>query len=161
MHTEHTYARHELRDLPLVPGAEPAPAAHLVSTRLLYTHHGIYVGGGRVIHYAGLAHGLGRGPVESVSLERFARGHAVQIRCDARRFDPREIVERAYSRLGERRYRVLTNNCEHFCAWALRDESCSVQIERILAIPRFIARLLRGICRGMPVTARQASSVAE
>jgi hypothetical protein len=35
--------------------------------------------------------------------------------------------------LGENRYRVLTNNCEHFCAWALRDERRSMQVERLRA----------------------------
>jgi hypothetical protein len=29
------------------------------------------------------------------------------------------------SRLGERRYRILTNNCEHFCEWCLNGASRS------------------------------------
>jgi hypothetical protein len=45
------------------------------------------------------------------------------------------VVERARSRLGECRYRLLTNNCEHFCSWALRDESRSKQIECLSALP--------------------------
>src|SRR5262245_45142880 len=109
-------------DWPLAPGEEPPFAAHLVSPRALYTHHGIYLGQGRVIHYAGLACGLRRGPVEIVSLEDFAHGRGIRVRCDVRRFDGGEVVERARSRLGERRYRILSNNCEHFCAWALRGE---------------------------------------
>jgi len=123
-------------DAVLQPGDEPPLASHLTTPRALYTHHGIYIGHGRVIHYAGLAHGLGRGPVEDVSLEGFAHGHSIRVRGDVRRFDPRAVVERARSRLGERRYRILTNNCEHFCAWALRDECCSWQVERLCAAPR-------------------------
>jgi hypothetical protein len=46
------------------------------------------------------------------------------------------IVERARSRLGENRYRITTNNCEHFCEWCLRGESRSEQVERWLAWPR-------------------------
>jgi hypothetical protein len=126
----------------LEPGVEPPLAAHLVATRRLYTHHGIYAGNGRVIHYAGLAYGWGRGPVEDVPLERFARGHDVLVRPDRRRFDRRHVVERARSRLGESRYRVLTNNCEHLCAWALRDELHSAQVERLLAIPRALLKCL-------------------
>src|SRR5262245_59687729 len=57
------------RESLLHAGGDPPLAAHLVTPRALYTHHGIYVGNGRVIHYAGLAHGLRRGPVEEVSLE--------------------------------------------------------------------------------------------
>ena len=48
------------------------------------------------------------------------------------------MVERARTRLGERSYRVLTNNCEHLCAWALRGESRSRQVDRLRAIPRLI-----------------------
>src|SRR5688572_2008093 len=66
--------------------------------------------------------------VADVPLERFARGHDVLVRPDRRRFDRRHVVERARSRLGESRYRVLTNNCEHLCAWALRDELHSAQV---------------------------------
>jgi hypothetical protein len=119
------------RDPLLGPDEEPPLACHLVTPRTLYNHHGIYVGNGRVIHYAGLAHGLRRGPVEDVSLERFARGRGIRIRHDARRFDCHEVVERARSRLGERRYRILTNNCKHFCAWALRDHDRSIQVDRL------------------------------
>jgi hypothetical protein len=127
---------HRARDLPLRPGEEPPLASHLVTPRGLYSHHGIYVGNGRVIHYAGLAHGLRRGPVEDVPLERFAHGHSIRVRCDLRRFDPSTVVERARSRLGEHSYRILTNNCEHLCAWALRNEPRSMQVDRIRSAPR-------------------------
>jgi hypothetical protein len=111
-------------------GEEPLLASHLVTPRRLYSHHGIYVGNGRVIHYAGLANGWRRGPVEEVSLERFAHGREVRVCSDSARFDRSEVVARARSRLGERSYRVLTNNCEHFCTWALRGENRSLQVER-------------------------------
>ena len=125
----------------LRPGSsgEPPLAAHLVTSRVLYTHHGIYVGNGCVIHYAGLADGLRRGPVEQVSLERFARGRSIRIQPDRRRFDRCEVVERALSRLGEAHYRFLTNNCEHFCSWALRGECLSEQVERLRAVPRLLS----------------------
>jgi Lecithin retinol acyltransferase len=134
------------RDSPLRPGEEPPLASHLITPRALYTHHGIYVGSGRVIHYAGFAYGWWRGPVEDVSLERFAHGHGVQVRRDQHCFDPRAVVERARSRLGERSYRILTNNCEHFCAWALRDEHRSSQVERLRVAPHVI---YRAICQAL------------
>src|SRR5215831_5580447 len=59
---------------------EPPLGAHLVTPRHGYTHHGIYVGGGHVVQYGGLAHVLGRGPVEEVPLSRFAHGHPIWIR---------------------------------------------------------------------------------
>lgn len=114
----------------LAPGEEPPLAAHLVTPRGLYTHHGVYVGHGRVIHYAGLGRGLRRGPVEDVSLERFARGRGIRVRSGTvRRFDREQVVERARTRLGERRYRVFTNNCEHFCEWCLGGHSRSAQVD--------------------------------
>jgi len=96
---------------------EPPLAAHLVSPRWLYTHHGIYVGHGRVIHYAGFSSGFHRAPVEEVSLEEFAKGCIVCVRTAPRAFDPSEVVSRARTRLGENDYRLLTNNCLHFCSW--------------------------------------------
>ena len=56
--------------------------------------------------------------------------------------DRRDVVARARSRLGERSYRVLTNNCEHFCVWALRGDSRSTQVERLRATPRAMWRAL-------------------
>jgi hypothetical protein len=133
-------------DAPATPG-EPELAAHLVTSRWLYSHHGLYVGAGRVIHYAGLAYGWRRGPVEIIPLERFANGREVRVQCDRRIFDRCQVVARALSRLGEKRYRILTNNCEHFCAWALRNELCSPQIERLVAWPRRLIRILFAITR--------------
>jgi hypothetical protein len=111
---------------------------------VLYKHHGIYVGNGRVIHYAGLAYGLRRGPVEEVSLERFADGRQIEVRPDRRLFDRREVVERARSRLGESRYRLLTNNCVHLCAWALRDESRGWRTDRLRMVLRAVFHAIRG-----------------
>jgi len=117
------------------PAREPfALGAHLVTPRRGYTHHGIYIGGGRVVHYAGWSRAaLTRRPVEEVSLAEFADGHGVSARCDSpRRFAPAEVVARARSRLGENRYRIASNNCEHFCHWCLSGQSRSAQIERLL-----------------------------
>ena len=116
-------------DLPL--------GAHLVTGRQGYAHHGIYAGQGRVIHYAGFAHALRAGPVEEISLEAFAAGCAVAVRLEpCACFVGTEAVARARSRLGESRYRLLSNNCEHFCSWCLSGESRSEQVEACLRQPR-------------------------
>jgi hypothetical protein len=92
--------------------------AHLVTLRRGYTHHGIYVGDGQVVHYMGLSSALRRGPVAKVTLEQFASGRVVSIEPEpAAAYTPIEIVKRAQSRLGEDRYSLLHNNCEHLCAW--------------------------------------------
>jgi hypothetical protein len=110
--------------------------AHVVTPRRGYLHHGIYVGGGRVVHYAGLATGLHRGPVEETSLDSFGHGRPVWLKSYApSTFDPREVIRRARSRVGEDRYRLWTNNCEHFCEWCLRGEPRSYQVEAWLMRP--------------------------
>jgi hypothetical protein len=109
--------------------------AHILSPRLGYQHHGIYIGQSRVVQYAGLSGGLIHGPVEEVSLSQFAGGRRISTRSSERRsFDREEVVRRARSRLGEDRYRVLRNNCEHFAEWCLYGEARSYQIERLLAL---------------------------
>jgi hypothetical protein len=82
--------------------------AHLVTPRGWYEHHGIYVREGHVIHYAGYCYGLQTGPVEEVSLEAFRAGRALAVRVHVEaRYAPAEIVERARSRIGERRSHLL------------------------------------------------------
>jgi hypothetical protein len=93
-----------------------------VSSRGFYTHHGIYVGNGRVIHYSGYSSGLrhGRGPVEEISLEEFTQGCVTWVRPGPAIYGSEEVVQRARARLGEDHYRLLNNNCWHFCKWCLR-----------------------------------------
>jgi hypothetical protein len=116
---------------------EPPLGSHLVTPRRGYLHHGIYVGARKVVHYAGFVHGLRRGPVEEVPFAHFARGQCVWVRSEVPSdFDVREVICRARSRVGEDRYRLLTNNCEHFCEWCLCGTARSFQIEAWRARPR-------------------------
>jgi Lecithin retinol acyltransferase len=99
-------------DLPL--------GAHLVTPRWFYRHHGIYAGNGRVIHYAGFKTLFHRGPVEETTLEAFAGGRGIRVKpWAAPRFSGSESVARARSRIGEDRYRLLSNNCLHFARWCI------------------------------------------
>lgn len=114
---------------------EPVPGTHLVTSRRGYTHHGIYVGHGMVVHYAGLSRLLQSGPVEEVTMRQFSMGRPVRIagQCESL-YSLQEIVRRARSRLGENKYHVLKNNCEHFCNWCITGRSRSIQVERPEAI---------------------------
>jgi Lecithin retinol acyltransferase len=103
------------------------------------------------VHYAGSTRGLLRGPVEETSLDRFTCGREIWVRRrTAIDFEPSEVVRRARSRLGEDRYRVFSNNCEHFCEWCLHGEHRSYQVEALLSLParaldvalRLVARLV-------------------
>ena len=127
-----------LRPIPLgSPTAELPTGCWLVAARWGYTHHGIYVGGCRVVHYAGLSRGWSRGPVEIVSLAEFSLGQTLWAKwTPTARYVGLAAAERALSRLGEDDYRIMTNNCEHFCAWCLVGESRSRQVEQWFAWPR-------------------------
>jgi hypothetical protein len=133
-HEPHAGVRRALRLL--VAESEPPIGAHIVTRRHGYAHHGIYAGVGRVVHYAGLSRGLHRGPVEEISLSRFAAGRRVSVVTDMPpNFEGPEVARRARSRIGEDNYRLLTNNCEHFCEWCLRGQHRSYQIDAWLAFP--------------------------
>jgi Lecithin retinol acyltransferase len=123
---------------PLSPGETPPPGAHLVTPWHGYAHHGVYVGGGNVVHYGALMYDLIRRPVEEVSLAAFAEGRPVFVVAHNETvFDAAEVIRRARSRLGENRYRLLSNNCEHFVEWCLHDVHRSFQVETALEFPRW------------------------
>jgi hypothetical protein len=121
------------QDRILARSEEPPIGSHLITPRVCYVHHGIYLGGGKVIHCGAVSCFIPRGPVEEVSLRDFRRGRAIAVRGGVpARYGAREIAARARSRLGEDRYRLLTNNCEHFCEWCIRGEPRSYQVERLM-----------------------------
>ena len=117
------------------------PGTHVVTDRILYAHHGIYVGNGRVVHYAGLCNGWQSGLIEEVSLEEFADGERIlAVAHSSRSFSNAEIVARARSRLGEDMYHIVRNNCEHFCQWCVTGRKHSWQVREWMSLP---GRLLR------------------
>lgn len=124
-------------------GAEIPVGSHLITSRNGYFHHGIYLGASQVVHYSGLCTGLHAGPVELIELNRFASGNQV-CACTVQRggFQREEVVRRALSRVGENRYRLLTNNCEHFCNWCVYGESRSDQVRNFAAHPFAALRLI-------------------
>ena len=136
----------------LVANEQPPLGSHLITPRRGFAHHGIYVGRGNVVHYRSVVRRFCRGPVEEVSLASFAQERGVWVRrCCAPRFDATEVIHRARSRLGEDRYRLLSNNCEHFCEWCLRGEQRSYQAELLLEMPRRLARACRDVLANLVV----------
>jgi hypothetical protein len=100
-----------------------------VNVEGVYQHHGIDVGDGNVIHY--------RKPseiIECTSFETFSRGNPVYIRQypDGFCFIGDVVVNRAISRLGENKYNLIFNNCEHFATWCKTGVSDSQQIKNFM-----------------------------
>jgi hypothetical protein len=81
--------------------------------------------------------------------------------------DRPEVVRRARSRLGEDRYHVLTNNCEHFCEWCVHGQNRSYQVDALVSRVgtgwlRFVgpfARILKDAVRIFTVRVTERTSL--
>lgn len=97
---------------------------HFSLTSLIgYTHHAIYIGDNKVIHYDGEPGREEAAEIQIASIEKFAAGDPINPYSDESDFTPGEIVARAHYRLGEKKYSVGHNNCQHFCNWCRGDHS--------------------------------------
>ena len=91
----------------------------------LFTHHGIELGDGTVAHYL-----EGREILRSPLLE-FSRGQPLAVvSYPEGRCSPNGVtLRRAMGRIGEQRYNLLFNNCEHFAHWCKTGRHRSAQVE--------------------------------
>lgn len=125
-----------------------------------YEHYAIYAGKRRVIHYAGETSDFGgKVSIHEAPFERFLgrsrdyfvisfdSRYPVKIhsstkfismgyldRCNIeyrKKYSPEETLKRAYSRIGESRYNLVNNNCEHFALWCKTGISESTQVKLI------------------------------
>ncbi len=103
----------------------------LANVEGIYEHHGIDCGDGDVIHY--------RKPseiIEKTPFSTFSKGNPVYIReypigfC----FIGDVVVNRAINRLGENKYNLLFNNCEHFATWCKTGVNDSKQVREFVPI---------------------------
>ena len=120
-----------------------------------YQHFGIYAGDGRVIHYYKESNPLvSEGIIMETSLSEFRSGsdtlyvlngdsnHKNLLDWLLKRlfgenmptFSPRETVERARSKIGQKGYSLVNNNCEHFALWCKTGIAMSSQVEEVLAL---------------------------
>lgn len=96
-----------------------------------YWHHAIDLGDGTVVHYAG-----GRGDTRVVAREpwdAFALGGQVVIRQHRAGLPADLIVARALDSLGEHRYSLVRNNCEHLATWCSTARRSSSQVRAYTA----------------------------
>jgi len=100
-----------------------------------YKHYGVYIGDNKVVHFApyeGPDISFENGIIHETTLDSFLRGRDLQLALDAKpAYSEREIVQRARSRLGEKGYNIVTNNCEHFARWCVTGKSVSTQVENV------------------------------
>lgn len=148
------------------------PGDVLAASRLggLYDHFAVYVGDGRVIHYAAdRGDFAGRISIHEAPYEAFENGTAGAVVVDfpddngsysgpalpghvrassiseAGLFDairgafyhlytPGETIARARSRLGEEKYSLPFNNCEHFAIWCKTGVHESHQVNKWMTL---------------------------
>ncbi|NEP87111.1 MAG: NC domain-containing protein [Okeania sp. SIO2C2] len=95
----------------------------------VYEHHGIDCGDGTVIHYR-----KGTETIERTSKEYFTDRRKVYVKRYPVRYIADTVIQRAESRLGERKYNIIKNNCEHFATWCITGVSQSQQVKNFIPL---------------------------
>jgi hypothetical protein len=92
-------------------------------------HHGIDCGNDTVIHYQKNYKNEKNGIILWVPMKEFAKGKKIYtVKYD--NYDPPLIVvERAKRKLGETKYNLFNNNCEHFARYCKTGMPISHQVE--------------------------------
>lgn len=107
---------------------------------LPYKHFGIYLGNNKVIHYHGES--IETALIQEDSIETFLKNsidnklHILEtISSEVENdFSVEETIARAKSRLGEKAYGLLMNNCEHFAMWCKYGTKKSTQVENVISL---------------------------
>lgn len=133
-----------------------------------YEHYGIYIGNGKVIHYAAeggdftgkiciheadflefirkgrdffYLHFDGKCPIKIYQDEKVYSGDRLPFANinKYKIYSPEETVLRARNRMGEEKYNFVTKNCEHFALWCKTDVEESTQVTRGAMNGMFVA----------------------
>ncbi len=101
----------------------------------VYSHHGIDMGDGTVVHFSGEPLRMRHACVRCDDLEDFlAEGELYVVEyADAPR-EPDEVAEAARSHVGEVGYDMWRNNCEHFATYCKTGQHQSKQVVRMAKV---------------------------
>ena len=114
----------------------------------LYDHYGIYESDNVIYEYAADSGDFGKkATVHITTLKTFMDNskevHAVVYPPSEKYtlYSPSDTIARARSKLGETKYNLVTNNCEHFAVWCKTGVQKSGQVRgffvRVFLFPRF------------------------
>jgi hypothetical protein len=101
-----------------------AQADHIYVNRTGYVHHGIDCGDETVIHYDGEK-------ISEIPIADFGGEEQYCVRLYSSCYRNDLVIRRAKSRLGESKYNLLFNNCEHFATWCKNGSSESEQVKNV------------------------------
>jgi hypothetical protein len=105
-----------------------AKADHIYVRRAGYTHHGIDMGDGTVIHYTGEVGRKAGAAIRRTSRRIFARGARIRVRAYAECSADHVVISRACGRLRDACFNLALNNCEHFATWCKTGRHRSAQV---------------------------------
>jgi hypothetical protein len=101
------------------------------------THHALYLGDGRIMHFTGGVTEKANATIKVDTLHKLSKymtqvGHkACRIEVvphPSNALERREIVERALSLVGQTGYNLFSKNCEHVVLWCVTGEEHSYQV---------------------------------
>ena len=101
-------------------------------TRRFYTHHGIYVGDGKVIHVTGSIREKIDPEVRETDLSRFLKGGTLKRWKHEQRLPASETVRIAKRHISDKSYSMIWNNCEHFASYCATGKRKSKQVRRVM-----------------------------
>ena len=119
---------------------KPVFGDHICVSRGLYSHHGIYASDDCIIHFASNELGHETDPnyasICITDIQNFCRDGKLLVReftdleLKEKRM-PQDVVNYAFTKLGEKGYDLLHNNCEHFANECLFGKRVSSQVDNI------------------------------
>ncbi|MDY6853783.1 MAG: lecithin retinol acyltransferase family protein [Thermodesulfobacteriota bacterium] len=107
------------------------PGDHIYVRRYsrFYSHHGIYMGNNRVVHYTGNGGKEKKSPrVKETVLEEFLKGGTLRRYKHKKRLPQDETLKLAREYLTDGDYSLIFNNCEHFATYCATGKKKSRQV---------------------------------
>ena len=120
----------------------PVFGDHIRVNRGLYSHHVIYANDDCVIHFAPPNNTGEIDPANALvvmtNLADFLNGGLLEVRTFSleetkQKRSPQDIINYAFSRVGEGGYNIISNNCEHFANDCLFGKKKSNQVDSVLS----------------------------
>jgi len=140
-------------------GDRLAVERRFAGSTVTYTHHGIDLGDGTVVHARpdDPERIFDGGSVARTSREEFAAGAAIRVITDPPAIhSPDEIAARALSLVGRDGYCPVVENCEHFATWCATGERGSRQVDLLASRVASAAARVAAV-----VAARTAAGAAQ
>lgn len=128
------------KSVDFVPWMQRQEGDHVVYTGALgvpyWLHHGVYVGNDSIVHFWGSGFSDKDSAIVMKStvleFEKLAKGKPIYVVNHMQRLPRNETVRRALSRIGQKNYDILCNNCEHFAYWCVTGNHESPQVQDAL-----------------------------